>query len=260
MKTQTFNIVASINNSEAIEIAKAAQTTKPTYKAAKIQEFTEGEADSALVEKLVRQKRNVFLQVVHTARNSATEVVTETETKKCGRKPLEVGFGNAEVFICVAIENKTKYIVLSRIAVLSCFDYEAENLTFKSDLLQEAISAYSNQENHIERKRAAYNPFNNVEKVDDIVVAVRQHAEIVQHRIDTKEVRMQKREERQKMLAERAKRRENRAIRKQIKDLKARLVEKYAVEFEQMCQAKKDAHRAKRKAAKQAAVSVAVAA
>jgi hypothetical protein len=73
MKTQTFNIVASINNSEAIEIAKAAQTTKPTYKAAKIQEFTE--ADSALVEKLSRQKRNVFLQVVHTARNSATETV-----------------------------------------------------------------------------------------------------------------------------------------------------------------------------------------
>ena len=36
MKTQTFNIVASINNSKAIEIAKAAQTAKPTYKAAKI--------------------------------------------------------------------------------------------------------------------------------------------------------------------------------------------------------------------------------
>ena len=258
MKTQTFNIVASINNSEAIEIAKTAQTAKPTYKAAKIQEFTE--ADSALVEKLSRQKRNVFLQIVHTARNSATEAVTET--KKRGRKPLEVGFGNAEVFICCAIESKTKYIVLSRIAVLSCFDYEAENLTFKSDLLKEAISAYSNQENNTERKRKAYNPFANVEKVDDVVVAVRQHEEIVQHRIDTKEVRMQKREERQKMLAERAQRRENRAIRKQIKDLKARLVEKYAVEFEQMRQAKKDAQKAKRKAAKQAqtAVSVAVAA
>lgn len=260
MKTQTFNIVASINNSEAIEIAKTAQTAKPTYKAAKIQEFTEGEADSALVEKLSRQKRNVFLQIVHTARNSATEAVTETKTKKRGRKSLEVGFGNAEVFICCAIESKTKYIVLSRIAVLSCFDYEAENLTFKSDLLQEAISAYSNQENNTERKRKAYNPFANVEKVDDVVVAVRQHEEIVQHRIDTKEVRMQKRAERQKMLAERAKRRENRIIRKQMKDLKARLVEKYAVEFEQMRQAKKDAHRAKRKAAKQAAVSVAVAA
>ena len=186
--------------------------------------------------------------------------VTETETKKRSRKPLEIGFGNAEVFICCAIENKTKYIVLSRIAIFSCFDYEAENLTFKSDLLQEAITAYSNQENNTERKRAAYNPFINVEKVDDIVVAVRQHEEIVQHRIDTKEVRMQKREERQKMLAERAKRRENRAIRKQIKNLKARLVEKYAVEFEQMRQAKKDAKRAKRKAAKQAAVSVSVAA
>ena len=258
MKTQTFNIVVSINNSEAIEIAKTAQTAKPTYKAAKIQECSE--ADSVLVEKLSRQKRNVFLQVVHTARNSATETVAETETKKRGRKPLEVGFGNAEVFICCAIENKTKYIVLSRIAVLSCFDYEAENLTFKSDLLQEAITAYSNQENNTERKRAAYNPFTNVEKVDDIVVAVRQHEEIVQHRIDTKEVRMQKREERQKMLAERAKRRENRAIRKQIKNLKARLVEKYAVEFEQMRQAKKDAKRAKRKAAKQTAVSVSVAA
>ena len=179
------------------------------------------------------------MQIVHTAKNSATEAVTETKTKKRGRKPLEVGFGNAEVFICCAIESKTKYIVLSRIAVLSCFDYEAENLTFKSDLLQEAISAYSNQENNTERKRKAYNPFANVEKVD-----------------------MQKREERQKMLAERAKRRENRAIRKQMKDLKARLVEKYAAEFEQMSQAKKDAQKAKRKAAKQAqtAVSVAVAA
>ena len=248
MKTQTFNIVASINNSEAIEIAKTAQTAKPTYKAAKIQEFTE--ADSALVEKLSRQKRNVFLQVVHTARNSATEAVTETKTKKRSRKPLEVGFGNAEVFICCAIESKTKYIVLSRIAVLSCFDYEAENLTFKSDLLQEAISAYSNQENNTERQRKAHNPFVNVEKVDDVVVAVRQHEEIVQHRIDTKEVRVEKR----------AERRENRAIRKQMKELKARLVEKYAVEFEQMRQSKKDAHRAKRKAAKQAAVSVAVAA
>ena len=247
MKTQTFNIVASINNSEAIEIAKTAQTAKPTYKAAKIKKFSK--SDVALVEKLSRQKRNVFLQVVHTARNSATEAVAETETKKRGRKSLEVGFGNAEVFICCAIESKTKYIVLSRIAVLSCFDYEAENLTFKSDLLQEAISAYSNQENNTERKRKAYNPFANVEKVDDVVVAVRQHEEIVQHRIDTKEVRMQKREERQKMLAERAKRRENRAIRKQMKDLKARLVEK-------------DAQKAKRKAAKQAqtAVSVAVAA
>ena len=253
MKTQTFNIVASINNSEAIEIEKTAQTAKPTYKAAKIKKFSK--SDVALVEKLSRQKRNVFLQVVHTARNSATEAVAETETKKRGRKPLEVGFGNAEVFICCAIESKTKYIVLSRIAVLSCFDYEAENLTFKSDLLQEAISSYSNQENNTERKRAAYNPFINVEKVDDIVVAVRQHEEIVQHRIDTKEVRMQKREERQKMLAERAKRRENRAIRKQIKNLKARLVEKYAVEFEQIRQAKK----AKRKAAKQTSVSVAVA-
>ena len=256
MKTQTFNIVASINNSEAIEIAKTAQTAKPTYKAAKIKKFSK--SDVALVEKLSRQKRNVFLQVVHTARNSATEAVAETETKKRGRKSLEVGFGNAEVFICCAIESKTKYIVLSRIAVLSCFDYEAENLTFKSDLLQEAISAYSNQENNTERKRKAYNPFANVEKVDDVVVAVRQHEEIVQHRIDTKEVRMQKREERQKMLAER----ENRAIRKQMKDLKARLVEKYAAEFEQMRQAKKDAQKAKRKAAKQAqtAVSVAVAA
>ena len=47
-----------------------------------------------------------------------------------------------------------------------------------------------------------------------------------------------------------------------MKDLKARLVEKYAAEFEQMRQAKKDAQKAKRKAAKQAqtAVSVAVAA
>ena len=261
MKNVTvYNVVASINNSEAIEIAKTAQTAKPTYKAAKIQEFSE--ADSVLVEKLSRQKRNVFLQVVHTARNSATETVAETETKKRGRKLLEVGFGNAEVFICCAIESKTKYIVLSRIAVLSCFDYEAEHISFNSDLLKEAIKAYNSVEVTTERQRKAYNPFADVEKVEDVVKNMRQKQAIVQQRIDTKDERMQKREQRKQMLSERAQRRENRAIRKQMKDLKARLVEKYAAEFEQMRQAKKDAQKAKRKAAKQAqtAVSVAVAA
>ena len=64
MKNVTvYNVVASINNSEALEIAKAAQTAKATYSAAKIQEFSED--DVSLVEKLARQKRNVFLQVKH---------------------------------------------------------------------------------------------------------------------------------------------------------------------------------------------------
>lgn len=64
MKNVTlYNVVASINNSEALKIAKAAQSVKATYSAAKIQEFSED--DASLVEKLSRQKRNVFLQVKH---------------------------------------------------------------------------------------------------------------------------------------------------------------------------------------------------
>ena len=169
MKTQTFNIVASINNSEAIEIAKTAQTAKPTYKAAKIKKFSK--SDVALVEKLSRQKRNVFLQVKHTTKNITTAVeANAADTKpKCGRKPLAPDFGNAEVFICVAIENKTKYIVLSRIAVLSCFAHEAEHLSFNSDLLKEAIKTYNSVETVSERQRKAYNPFADVEKVEDVV-------------------------------------------------------------------------------------------
>ena len=62
-KVTLYNVVASINNSEALEIAKAAQSVKATYSAAKIQEFSED--DASLVEKLSRQKRNVFLQVKH---------------------------------------------------------------------------------------------------------------------------------------------------------------------------------------------------
>ena len=175
MKNVTvYNVVASINNSEAVEIAKAAQTAKPTYKAAKIQEFTE--ADSVLVEKLSRQKRNVFLQVKHTTKNSTAAVAANVADNKpkCGRKPLEPDFGNAEVFICVAIESKTKYIVLSRIAVLSCFAHEAEHLSFNSDLLKEAIKAYNSVEVTTERQRKAYNPFADVEKVEDVVKNMRQ--------------------------------------------------------------------------------------
>ena len=64
MKNVTvYNVVASINNSEALKIAKSAQSVKATYSAAKIQEFSED--DASLVEKLSRQKRNVFLQVKH---------------------------------------------------------------------------------------------------------------------------------------------------------------------------------------------------
>ena len=62
-KVTLYNVVASINNSEALEIAKVAQSVKATYSAAKIQEFSED--DASLVEKLSRQKRNVFLQVKH---------------------------------------------------------------------------------------------------------------------------------------------------------------------------------------------------
>ena len=243
MKNVTvYNVVASINNSEAIEIAKTAQTAKPTYKAAKIQEFSE--ADSVLVEKLSRQKRNVFLQVVHTARNSATETVAETETKKRGRKLLEVGFGNAEVFICCAIENKTKYIVLSRIAVLSCFDYEAEHISFNSDLLKEAIKAYNSVEVTTERQRKAYNPFADVEKVEDVVKNMRQKQAIVQQRIDTKDERMQKREQRKQMLSERAQRRENRNVKKQMKELKKVLSKKHKTKLNAIRLAKRHAAKA----------------
>ena len=53
MKNVTlYNVVASINNSEALKIAKAAQSVKATYSAAKIQEFSED--DASLVEKLSR--------------------------------------------------------------------------------------------------------------------------------------------------------------------------------------------------------------
>ena len=244
MKNVTvYNVVASINNSEAIEIAKAAQTAKPTYKAAKIQEFTE--ADSLLVEKLSRQKRNVFLQVKHTTKNSTAVAANVADNKpKRGRKPLEPDFGNAEVFICVAIESKTKYIVLSRIAVLSCFAHEAENLSLNSDLLKEAIQAYNSVETVAERQRKAYNPFVDVTKVEDVVKNVRQKEEIVQQRIDTKDERMQKREQRKQMLAERAQRCEQRQQNKIMRELKKCLSHKYKPQLNAMRLAKRHAAKA----------------
>ena len=259
MKNVTvYNVVASINNSEAIEIAKAAQTAKPTYKAAKIQEFTEGEADSVLVEKLSRQKRNVFLQVKHTTKNSTAAVaanVADNKPKRV-RKPLEPDFGNAEVFICVAIESKTKYIVLSRIAVLSCFDHEAENLSLNSDLLKEAIQAYNSVETATERQRKAYNPFADVTKVEDVVKTVRQKEEIVQQRIDTKDERMQKREQRKQMLAERAQRREQRDVKKQMKELKKLLSKKHKTKLNAIRLAKRHAAKAAMQVQQQAQQAV----
>jgi len=50
--------------------------------------------------------------VKHTTKNHTTAVaanVSDTKPKR-GRRHLEPDFGNVEVFICVAIENKTKYI------------------------------------------------------------------------------------------------------------------------------------------------------
>lgn len=257
MKNVTvYNVVASINNSEAVEIAKAAQTAKPTYKAAKIQEFTE--ADSVLVEKLSRQKRNVFLQVKHTTKNSTAAVAANVADNKpkCGRKPLEPDFGNAEVFICVAIESKTKYIVLSRIAVLSCFAHEAEHLSFNSDLLKEAIKAYNSVEVTTERQRKAYNPFADVEKVEDVVKNMRQKQAIVQQRIDTKDERMQKREQRKQMLAKRAQRREQRQQNKIMRELKKRLSHKYKPQLNAMRLAKRHSAKAAMQVQQQAQQTV----
>ena len=257
MKNVTvYNVVASINNSEAVEIAKAAQTAKPTYKAAKIQEFTE--ADSVLVEKLSRQKRNVFLQVKHTTKNSTAAVAANVADNKpkCGRKPLEPDFGNAEVFICVAIESKTKYIVLSRIAVLSCFAHEAEHLSFNSDLLKEAIKAYNSVEVTTERQRKAYNPFADVEKVEDVVKNMRQKQAIVQQRIDTKDERMQKREQRKQMFAKRAQRREQRQQNKIMRELKKRLSHKYKPQLNAMRLAKRHSAKAAMQVQQQAQQTV----
>lgn len=257
MKNVTvYNVVASINNSEAVEIAKAAQTAKPTYKAAKIQEFTE--ADSVLVEKLSRQKRNVFLQVKHTTKNSTAAVAANVADNKpkCGRKPLEPDFGNAEVFICVAIESKTKYIVLSRIAVLSCFAHEAEHLSFNSDLLKEAIKAYNSVEVTTERQRKAYNPFADVEKVEDVVKNMRQKQAIVQQRIDTKDERMQKREQRKQMLAKLAQRREQRQQNKIMRELKKRLSHKYKPQLNAMRLAKRHSAKAAMQVQQQAQQTV----
>ena len=257
MKNVTvYNVVASINNSEAVEIAKAAQTAKPTYKAAKIQEFTE--ADSVLVEKLSRQKRNVFLQVKHTTKNSTAAVAANVADNKpkCGRKPLEPDFGNAEVFICVAIESKTKYIVLSRIAVLSCFAHEAEHLSFNSDLLKEAIKAYNSVEVTTERQRKAYNPFADVEKVEDVVKNMRQKQAIVQQRIDTKDERMQKREQRKQMLAKRAQHREQRQQNKIMRELKKRLSHKYKPQLNAMRLAKRHSAKAAMQVQQQAQQTV----
>lgn len=215
-------VALNITNSEAIAIAKAAQETKPTYKAAKVLPF-DVVADSALIEQF--KKNRAFLIVKHTSKVHDTEsvAVTESETTKRGRKPLPAGFGKAEVYLACANYAKTEYVILSRIAVLSCFEHEVKELNMKNQMLQDAITAYNenskNKSITVERKRAAYNPYITADEaqqlsINDIIKNVQEKHAVIQRRIDTKDERMQKRAERQKLLDERAERREKRQLRK----------------------------------------------
>ena len=135
-------VALNITNSEAIAIAKAAQEAKPTYKAAKVLPF-DVVADSALIEQF--KKNRAFLIVKHTSKVHETEsvAVIESETTKRGRKPLPTGFGKAEVYPACANYAKTEYVILSRIAILSCFEHEVKELNMKNQMLQDAISAYN---------------------------------------------------------------------------------------------------------------------
>ena len=163
--------------------------------------------------------------VKHTSKVHDTEsvAVTESETTKRGRKPLPAGFGKAEVYLACANYAKTEYVILSRIAVLSCFEHEVKELNMKNQMLQDAITAYNenskNKSITVERKRAAYNPYITADEaqqlsINDIIKNVQEKQAVIQRRIDTKDERMQKRAERQKILAERAARREKRQLRK----------------------------------------------
>jgi hypothetical protein len=214
-------VALNITNSEAIAIAKAAQEAKPTYKAAKVVAFDT--ADTALIEQF--KKNRAFLIVKHTSKVHETESVafTESETPKRGRKPLPSGFGKAEVYLACANYAKTEYVILSRIAILSCFEHEVKELNIKNQMLQDAIAAYNennkNKSVTVERKRAAYNPYITADEaqqlsINDIIKNVQEKQAIIQRRVDTKDERMQKRAEHQKMLAERAERREKRQLRK----------------------------------------------
>lgn len=215
-------VALNITNSEAIEIAKAAQEAKPTYKAAKVLPFNVV-ADSALIEQF--KKNRAFLIVKHTSKVNETESssVTESETPKRGRKPLPTGFGKAEVYLACANYAKTEYVILSRIAVLSCFEHEVKELNMKNKMLKDAIAAYNennkNKSVTVERKRAAYNPYITADEakklsINDIIKNVQEKQAVIQRRVDTKDARMQKRAEHQKLLAERAERREKRQLRK----------------------------------------------
>ena len=212
-------VALNITNSEAIAIAKAAQEAKPTYKAAKVIAFDA--ADSALIEQF--KKNRAFLIVKHTSKVTVEAEVEQSVAPKRGRKPLPAGFGKAEVYLACANYAKTEYVILSRIAILSCFEHEVKELNIKNQMLQDAIAAYNennkNKSVTVERKRAAYNPYITADEaqqlsINDIIKNVQEKQAIIQHRVDTKDERMQKRAEHQKMLAERAERREKRQLRK----------------------------------------------
>lgn len=214
-----IKVALNITNSEAIAIAKAAQEAKPTYKAAKVIAFDT--ADSALIEQF--KKNRAFLIVKHTSKVTVEAEVEQSVAPKRGRKPLPTGFGKAEVYLACANYAKTEYVILSRIAILSCFEHEVKELNMKNQMLQDAISAYNennkNKNFTVERKRAAYNPYitaNEAQQlsINDIIKNVQEKQAVIQRRIDTKDERMQKRAEHQKMLAERAERREKRQLRK----------------------------------------------
>lgn len=212
-------VALNITNSEAIAIAKAAQEAKPTYKAAKVIAFDA--ADSALIEQF--KKNRAFLIVKHTSKVTVEAEVEQSVAPKRGRKPLPAGFGKAEVYLACANYAKTEYVILSRIAILSCFEHEVKELNIKNQMLQDAIAAYNennkNKSVTVERKRSAYNPYITADEaqqlsINDIIKNVQEKQAIIQRRVDTKDERMQKRAEHQKMLAERAERREKRQLRK----------------------------------------------
>ena len=213
-------VALNITNSEAIAIAKAAQEAKPTYKAAKVLPF-DVVADSALIEQF--KKNRAFLIVKHTSKVTVEAEVEQSVAPKRGRKPLPAGFGKAEVYLACANYAKTEYVILSRIAVLSCFEHEVKELNMKNKMLQDAITAYNennkNKSFTVDRKRAAYNPYVTADEaqqlsINDIIKNVQEKQSVIQRRINTKDARMQKRAERQKMFAERAARREKRQLRK----------------------------------------------
>ena len=122
--------------------------------------------------------------------------------------------------------------------------------------MKEAIKAYNSVEVTTERQRKAYNPFADVEKVEDVVKNMRQKQAIVQQRIDTKDERMQKREQRKQMLAKRAQRREQRQQNKIMRELKKRLSHKYKPQLNAMRLAKRHSAKAAMQVQQQAQQTV----